>query len=169
MGSLGADDITTIPRRTHTIARWVHGFLGTLATLPVQSAAQGRHPIVHSRMPLLAVMLFVVVTAVVRTQVPPPGDWPVYGGDAGGRKYSTLTAITSANVATLQKAWEWKTGEQPNQALGTFPGALASGTVAGFWFVRAGTQFYLGRRPGDWFVVIWFSLLGALHVIAAVQ
>jgi hypothetical protein len=53
--------------------------------------------------------------------------------------------------------------------LGTFPGALAAGTVAGFWFVRAGTQFYLGRRPGDWFVFVWFSLLGALHIIAAVQ
>ena len=53
--------------------------------------------------------------------------------------------------------------------VGTFPGAVASGTVAGFWFVRAGTQFYLGRRPGDWFVVGWFGLLGALHVIAAVQ
>ncbi|MBE0540276.1 MAG: hypothetical protein IH623_02720 [Verrucomicrobia bacterium] len=53
--------------------------------------------------------------------------------------------------------------------LGTFPGAVASGTVAGFWFVRAGTQFYLGRRPGDWFVVVWFSSLGALHIIAAVQ
>jgi hypothetical protein len=53
--------------------------------------------------------------------------------------------------------------------LGSFPGSLTAGAVAGFWFVRAGTQFYLGRRPGDWFVVIWFGLLGALHVVAAFQ
>jgi hypothetical protein len=53
--------------------------------------------------------------------------------------------------------------------LGTFPGALAAGVVAGFWFVRAGTQFYLGRRPGDWFVFVWFALLGALHVAAALR
>ena len=53
--------------------------------------------------------------------------------------------------------------------LGTFPGALDSGTVAGFWFVRAGTQFDLGRRRGDWSLVFWFALLGALHVVAAVQ
>ena len=53
--------------------------------------------------------------------------------------------------------------------LGTFPGALAAAVVAGFWFVRAGTQFYLGRRWGDWLVVSWFALLGALHVLAAVQ
>jgi hypothetical protein len=50
--------------------------------------------------------------------------------------------------------------------LGTYPGAMGCGAVAGFWFVRAGTQFYLGRRPGDWFVVCWFVLLGALHVVA---
>ena len=55
------------------------------------------------------------------------------------------------------------------QWMNTLPGALASATVAGFWFVRAGTQFYLGRRPGDWCVVVWFVLLGALHVVAAVQ
>ena len=53
--------------------------------------------------------------------------------------------------------------------LGTFPGALAAGTVAGIWFVRAGTQFHLGRRAGDWFVIVWFTLLGTLHVVAAVQ
>ena len=51
--------------------------------------------------------------------------------------------------------------------LGTFPGALASSAVAGFWFIRAGTQFYLGRRPGDWFVVALFAALCTLHVVAA--
>ena len=72
----------------------------------------------------LAAVLLVVVTAAVSTQVAPARDWPVYGGDPGGRKYSPLTAITPANVATLRQAWEWKAGEQPNQALGTFPGAF---------------------------------------------
>jgi hypothetical protein len=52
--------------------------------------------------------------------------------------------------------------------VGTLPGALASGTVAGFWIVRAGTQFCLGRRRGDWFVALWFAALGTLHVVAAV-
>lgn len=53
--------------------------------------------------------------------------------------------------------------------LGTRPGALAAGTAAGFWFVRAGTQFHLGRRPGDWLVVVWFCLLGAVHIVAAIS
>lgn len=53
--------------------------------------------------------------------------------------------------------------------LGTFPGAIGAGAIAGFWFVRAGTQFYLGRRKGDWFVFALFTLLGVLHVVPAFQ
>ena len=55
---------------------------------------------------------------------PQGGDWPVYGGDPGGRKYSTLAVINRDNVAGLKVAWEWKTGEQPKKELGTFPGAF---------------------------------------------
>ena len=78
----------------------------------------------NSKSASLAAVLVVVVSAVVSTQVAPARDWPVYGGDPGGRKYSPLTSITPANVATLRQAWEWKTGEQPDQELGTFPGAF---------------------------------------------
>ncbi|MCA1584275.1 MAG: pyrroloquinoline quinone-dependent dehydrogenase, partial [Acidobacteria bacterium] len=52
------------------------------------------------------------------------GEWPFYGGDPGGTKYSTLTEINRENVARLRVAWEWKTGEQPIEDLGTFPGAF---------------------------------------------
>jgi hypothetical protein len=53
--------------------------------------------------------------------------------------------------------------------LGTFSGSLAAGTIAGFWFVRAGAQFYLGQRKGDWFVIALFAFLATLHLLAAVQ
>ena len=52
------------------------------------------------------------------------GEWPVYGGDPGGRKYSTLTGITRENVAQLKVAWEWKPGEKAMQEFGTLPGAF---------------------------------------------
>lgn len=39
--------------------------------------------------------------------------------------------------------------------------------IAGFWFIRAAGQLYLGRRPGDWWILAWFSLLGLLHIGAA--
>ncbi len=38
-------------------------------------------------------------------------DWPHYGGDAGGMKYSPLRQITAKNVAKLQVAWTYHTGE----------------------------------------------------------
>jgi quinoprotein glucose dehydrogenase len=38
-------------------------------------------------------------------------DWPAYGGDQGGQRYSSAAEITPANVATLKKAWTFSTGD----------------------------------------------------------
>ncbi len=38
-------------------------------------------------------------------------DWPYYGGDAGGMKYSPLKQIDRSNVRRLQVAWTYHTGE----------------------------------------------------------
>jgi quinoprotein glucose dehydrogenase len=38
-------------------------------------------------------------------------DWPAYGGDAGGSRYSPLSQINRANVRTLRIAWEYHTGD----------------------------------------------------------
>jgi quinoprotein glucose dehydrogenase len=38
-------------------------------------------------------------------------EWPYYGGDSGGMKYSSLKQITPSNVAKLQVAWTFHTGE----------------------------------------------------------
>ena len=40
-------------------------------------------------------------------------DWPAFGGDPGGMRYSPLTAIDRANVGGLGVAWTWATGEAP--------------------------------------------------------
>jgi len=40
-------------------------------------------------------------------------DWPVYGGDAAGTKYSPLADVDRSNVAQLIPAWSWGTGEAP--------------------------------------------------------
>jgi quinoprotein glucose dehydrogenase len=39
-------------------------------------------------------------------------DWPVYGGDPGGTKYSPLDQIRRDNVDALEVAWTWETGER---------------------------------------------------------
>ena len=38
-------------------------------------------------------------------------DWPHYGHDAGGARYSPLTQIDRANVARLKPAWTFHTGD----------------------------------------------------------
>ena len=48
----------------------------------------------------------------VRTaQGPHPDQWPAYGGDPGGKRYSALTQIAHRNVGDLQVAWTYRTGE----------------------------------------------------------
>ena len=39
-------------------------------------------------------------------------DWPVYGGNKAGNRYSPLTQITAANVAGLQVAWVYDAREK---------------------------------------------------------
>ncbi|MCZ6514283.1 MAG: pyrroloquinoline quinone-dependent dehydrogenase [Acidobacteria bacterium] len=38
-------------------------------------------------------------------------EWPFYGGDAGGMKFSPLDRINKTNVAKLQVAWTYDTGD----------------------------------------------------------
>jgi glucose dehydrogenase len=50
------------------------------------------------------------------------GDWPVYGRDAGGTKYSPLADVNTANVSRLSVAWQWSTREKALAEFGTRPG-----------------------------------------------
>ena len=49
-------------------------------------------------------------------------EWPYYGGDAGGNRYSTLADIHRGNVQNLKLAWEWKPSEKPIPGKGVRPG-----------------------------------------------
>lgn len=40
-----------------------------------------------------------------------PADWPSYGRDAGGTKYSPLDQINTKNVGKLTRAWTYRTGD----------------------------------------------------------
>ncbi|HEX7947357.1 MAG TPA: PQQ-binding-like beta-propeller repeat protein, partial [Phenylobacterium sp.] len=46
----------------------------------------------------------------------PDVDWPFYGGDAGGQRYSTAAQITPQNVRHLAVAWTYSTGEAKRHA-----------------------------------------------------
>ena len=51
--------------------------------------------------------------------------------------------------------------------LGTAPGRLLLVWLAGWWFVRAGSQLYLGNRRGDRWIMAGFAWLGLVHLAAA--
>src|SRR5687767_7408991 len=38
-------------------------------------------------------------------------EWPQYGGEAGGSRYSQAAAINTGNVAGLKAAWTFRTGD----------------------------------------------------------
>jgi quinoprotein glucose dehydrogenase len=49
-------------------------------------------------------------------------DWPFYGGDQGGMKYSPLTDVSASTVSRLGVAWEWSPREKALSQFGTRPG-----------------------------------------------
>ena len=39
------------------------------------------------------------------------GEWPAYGRDPGGQRYSPLKEINRSNVSYLKIAWTFRTGD----------------------------------------------------------
>src|SRR5205807_3481543 len=51
-----------------------------------------------------------LLLALLALQAPPtPADWPAYGRDPQGTRFSPATVITRANVARLEPAWMYRT------------------------------------------------------------
>src|ERR1700676_2796944 len=58
----------------------------------------------------------------------PAKEWPTYGHDPGGMRFSPLTEITPANVDRLKVAWVYHM--TPPRALGASGSSVASGGIA---------------------------------------
>ena len=58
---------------------------------------------------LLCLVSAVAVAVAVRGQ--DDGDWVAYGRDAGGERFSPLDSVNRTNVASLQVAWTFRTGD----------------------------------------------------------
>ena len=56
-------------------------------------------------------LALLAVPALAGAQTSSSGDWPSYGRDRGGERFSPLEGIHRKNVARLQVAWEYSTGE----------------------------------------------------------
>jgi quinoprotein glucose dehydrogenase len=71
-----------------------------------------------------------------------PGDWPAYGRDPGGSRFSPLTAISPGNVNQLEVAWTYSTGDAEVRPARGRPPALEATPL-----VIDGTM-YLGTPTG---------------------
>jgi len=65
-----------------------------------------------------------MLSLLLMLHVQSQGDWPAYGRDPGGARSSPLTQITRENVATLQVAWTYHTGEPDMAGMSHRPPAL---------------------------------------------
>lgn len=54
----------------------------------------------------------------LRREEPANADWPAYGGNPAGSRYSPLTQINLGNVATLKPTWTFDTGENKDSVGG---------------------------------------------------
>ena len=61
---------------------------------------------------LIGIALLPLATATAQSR--PMVEWPTYGGDAGGMKYSPLADIDRTNVSRLARAWSWDTKDPAN-------------------------------------------------------
>jgi quinoprotein glucose dehydrogenase len=69
-----------------------------------------------------AVAAILVAGAVALAPDSREQDWPFYGGDQGGMKYSSLTDVSASTVSRLGVAWEWSPREKALSQFGTRPG-----------------------------------------------
>jgi membrane-bound PQQ-dependent dehydrogenase (glucose/quinate/shikimate family) len=65
---------------------------------------------------LVLVTRILAVFAAVGLRSWAQSDWPVYGHDPGGMRFSPLTQINAENVARLRRVWTYHTGERPSVA-----------------------------------------------------
>lgn len=61
--------------------------------------------------PVCAILHLLAATALGDSSIGAPDDWPCYGHDPGGMRYSPLVQINRENVSQLKVAWLFHTGD----------------------------------------------------------
>jgi quinoprotein glucose dehydrogenase len=71
----------------------------------------------------------------------PLADWPYYGSDPGGTRYSPLTQINKTNVAQLEIAWEYHTGDLSDGSAGRRVSAFETTPIVAYGTMYFTTPF----------------------------
>jgi quinoprotein glucose dehydrogenase len=65
----------------------------------------------RTSLPFIFALLVNLIHPAFALQQASNGEWPNYGNDPGGMRYSTLTQISRENVSKLKVAWIFHTGD----------------------------------------------------------
>lgn len=88
--------------------------LGGLLSIGLGAGAYSLHAPNRPKDPRFQTGFGAFPAAAVGSSVPQTGtDWPSFGGDQGGRKYTPLGQITAENVSNLAVAWSVDVGRIP--------------------------------------------------------
>ena len=81
--------------------------------LPARGEGEGVRGFLRGALVTPGALLIIAVAASPRPLAADDviADWPYYGGDAGGSRYSPLTQIDRSNVGELKVSWEYHTGD----------------------------------------------------------
>jgi quinoprotein glucose dehydrogenase len=75
------------------------------------SRAMNQGPKLKDAIVVVVAAVGAALSSTAHAQSPDASDWGYYGGDAFGQHYSSLDEINRQNVAHLQVAWTYHTGE----------------------------------------------------------
>ena len=89
--------------------------------------------------------LFLAALCATLPAAAAPTDWPAYGHDAGGGRFSPLTQITPQNVAGLQVAWTYHMNPTPGVKVEGVRGRPAASTTTP---LMVNNTIYLGTPYG---------------------
>src|SRR4051794_13382946 len=60
---------------------------------------------------VMRILFLTLFASLIAFAGDPKDEWPAYGRDPGGQRFSPLTAIDRQNVASLKVAWTFRTGD----------------------------------------------------------
>ncbi len=128
LAEVGLDFWQLVPRlglplalALYMLMPWVRGVLGNTGGTG-QSDGVVRASVMVLGAGLLAALAFgwregravmAPPAATVASNVPAATDWNAYGGSNAGTRYSAVADITPKNVRQLQVAWQYRTGDLP--------------------------------------------------------
>ena len=77
----------------------------------MNSSPRVRSPIHRRFLVLILIIASIAVVKIRARSADADDDWPYYGHDAGGMRYSPLAQINRENVSRLKVAWTFHTGD----------------------------------------------------------